>query len=237
MRSPLFDLEKGSHHIMVQNYSQLDEVSHLSDPTGIESTPHKAPQRRLSFLTPKTRTRIRKPWSYLKRVVQRQNIFKDPPPDDRQDDQALHGYMRVHTAQEPSRYKSLPVLLSPMELPHESDPLLIFDQSPRIFSHMSPNLSNKELSETGRTDTSTLPHVPTNYPKLHPKFHLRVAAFLYILLVMASGIDLLGLAASLQTLILGIGTVLFGIYFLATINVKEVEAVVATVVSTSSVVA
>ncbi len=213
MRSPLFDLEEGSHHVMVRNYSQLDEVSYLSDQTGLESTPPKPSARRVSFLTPKQPTRIRKPWSYLKRVIQRQRFVNDTHVLDQQAGQKVNYSQRVQTSLAPPSRK-INLLLSPVEPQNESDPLLLFEQSSRSFSQRSPSEFTNKHSEMSRTELSTQLDSQNTIPRSYYTQPIFVAVFLYTLLVLACVIDLLGLSTSLQTIVLGIGTAALGVYLL-----------------------
>lgn len=169
-RSPLFDLEEGSHHVWIKHYSQLaDDISHLSDPTGLETTPPRSSLKR-SITSSTTRpSRIRNPWKYLKRVVQRnpnvtssiQPQHQQNPLDERNDDhynnnnhdenhdhdemEAKSTMLRLPTYVESFRYTNL-LLPSPTEMQQESDPLLIFDVSSRSFSPRSPTSNNNNLS-------------------------------------------------------------------------------------------
>lgn len=172
MRTPLFDLEEGSHHVMIQNYSNMsDDVSHLSDPTGLETTPPRSSLKRHNIASTTRPSRIRNPWHYLKRVVQRnpgssiqQYQQQQPPLDERNNviysnggnggDENDHNenefeskrsMLQLTAYVEPFKYTNLLLPSSPTEIQQESDPLLIFDVSSRSFSQKYPtNTSHQQ---------------------------------------------------------------------------------------------
>jgi hypothetical protein len=177
----MFDLEEGSHHVMfhprpleaVGYYSNAlisadDEISHLSDPTGLGSTPPRqhANIRRLSFLGSPGRmarrnsssgravglTMIRKPWMYLKRAVMPQRHQESSAANHQQPnadpEQKMH-----YTIQVPVPHNQQALLL-------DRSSTLVVQNHPKNYSSFQTNTNR--LSSPSPSPTSGNVNVKTN---------------------------------------------------------------------------
>lgn len=257
------DLEHGSHHVMVPGRSYdtcQDDISHLSDPTGLESTPsprHPHRGRLSSFLSPTSGRRpvTKKRWvvHLLKRAVQRQMPHESELHQHQQRDleetEEQRNYMPVHVGLErtlrdapPSainlppeststtkQQHSLLMPLSPEDHHPESDPLLIFEHSPRTsdenavllpvkptkqqnYHTLPTQLSAATTAEESNYTTCSRAETTTTSSHLGvpSRWHLGMTIFMYTLLVLVCTLDLLApsaaAASAVVSMVLGIGS-------------------------------
>ena len=222
---------------MIHNYSTMaDDVSHLSDPTGMESTPPRSSLKRISFTSSTMRAnRIRNPWQYLRRVVQRNpssSIRQQPIPveqrndghnDDENDPTGNElepnstSMLQLPVYVESIRCTNL-LLPSSTEIQQESDPLLIFEVSSKSFSPRSPTdtCDHEQEQSVVLNPRNQVVAVPSKKP-LHLTInsrhhHVITVLVLYILLAAACFLGMSNVATSLQMAVLGIGTATVGVY-------------------------